>query len=615
MRISLLRIGYFILLVIFMYSIPTYTQNLNIDSLIQIKRFEIAKNISLDEVSISKDSNLYYNRIARIHLRKDEFDLGISFLYQVDSTKLNTREKAFYFRSMGDAYVKLNFEDTAIKYYMLAQSNFRKCGDLNRSNDMNISLHFVHNSFEKYRFNDDSYLISYFENAKKLKDTIGLISGHLNIAAIYNFKSRDSSLNHYNKARLFAINLKDTVRLSIIHGAIGFYYTHINKQKDSAEYHLDESIKLAEELKENDRMYESYILRSHLPREYKNFSESIYWLKKAGSIEIIKNNHNQRETLNRLLANDYGLLGKRDSAYKYIILEKRYMDSVRFEKSNINRLSLKAIEIEKEREVAKLKDEENRRILINSVLFVLFLSTIFILLIINIKRRKREIENEKIILIKNQELSSIDAMIEGQEKERQRIANELHDDLGGLLATLKLYVQNLKIKKTKLNEQHDRIIKNTDTILEEAYQKVRSIAQTRNAGVLTSEGLIPTIQNYASKVSASNSLIVEVEDYGMEQRLNNATEILIFRVIQELITNVIKHANATQIIIHITNHEESINVMVEDDGVGFDFSAIKSKKGMGLPSIKKRVENLKGDFDVDSQINRGTTIIIDIPVQ
>jgi len=270
----------------------------------------------------------------------------------------------------------------------------------------------------------------------------------------------------------------------------------------------------------------------------------------------------------------------------------------------------------RERNLIIEKENSDRRSL-NIILSVISIGviTIFFLVYRALKRKQQLIQQEKNLILKEQELHSIDAMIEGQEKERQRIANELHDDLGGLLATLKLYVQNLKIKKTKLNKQHDTIIKNTDAVLEETYQKVRSIAQTRNAGVLASEGLIPTIQNYATKVSASNSLIVEVEAYGMEQRLNNTTEITVFRIIQELITNVIKHAKAKEIIIHITNHQESINIMVEDDGIGFDSNKVELNKGMGLNSIRKRVESLRGNLNIDSQLNRGTTIIIDIPIE
>ena len=92
-------------------------------------------------------------------------------------------------------------------------------------------------------------------------------------------------------------------------------------------------------------------------------------------------------------------------------------------------------------------------------------------------------------------------------------------------------------------------------------------------------------------------------------------ELTIFRIVQELITNVIKHANATEVSIHITNHEDSLNIMVEDNGKGFNASQVtKTNKGMGISSIDKRVEHLEGTMTIESEKHQGTTIIIDIPL-
>jgi signal transduction histidine kinase len=217
-------------------------------------------------------------------------------------------------------------------------------------------------------------------------------------------------------------------------------------------------------------------------------------------------------------------------------------------------------------------------------------------------------------LLKEQELLGIDAMIEGQEKERQRIANEVHDNLGSLLATVKYHVQNLRIKKNGYGVEEDALLDKTDDLIEEAYQKVRSIAHVRNAGVHAQEGLLPAVKNFAAKVSVNNKLRIDVIDNGMDERLENSLEITLFRIIQELITNIIKHSGADEAAIHLTHHEFSINMLVEDNGKGFEFSEAKTVQGMGLYSIRKRVENLQGELTVESLKNKGTTVIIDIPL-
>jgi signal transduction histidine kinase len=229
------------------------------------------------------------------------------------------------------------------------------------------------------------------------------------------------------------------------------------------------------------------------------------------------------------------------------------------------------------------------------------------------EKKVQEMKLEK--LMKEHELFGINSMIEGQEKERQRIANDLHDNLGSLLATLKLHFQTLKIKKdVRLGIEQDLLFEKTDELIEEAYQKVRSIAHAKNAGVNAQEGLLPAIKNLASKVSIINKLVIDVEEHGMHERLENALEITIFRIIQELITNVIKHANATEVTIHLTQYEDKINLMVEDNGIGFDVSQLKHEGTMGLHSIQRRIESLGGTVTIDSIAQSGTTVILDIPL-
>ena len=102
-------------------------------------------------------------------------------------------------------------------------------------------------------------------------------------------------------------------------------------------------------------------------------------------------------------------------------------------------------------------------------------------------------------------------------------------------------------------------------------------------------------------------------DYGLDKPLENSLELAIFRIIQELTTNIIKHAQASQATINISHDEEDITVLIEDNGIGMNTSQIDVQKGMGLHSIKTRVEHLEGSFTIDSTPSKGTTIIINIP--
>jgi signal transduction histidine kinase len=312
---------------------------------------------------------------------------------------------------------------------------------------------------------------------------------------------------------------------------------------------------------------------------------------------------------------------KNDSAYALLMRVYSGSFQVNFMTNSlvINRLT---VELEtQEKENANLKLRANRTWLTSALVGVALLFIISYLAYASQRSKNRVQLKEKEMqsmrlekLLKDHELFGINSMIEGQEKERQRIANDLHDNLGSLLATVKLHFHNLKNRTNSTESEQDLLLQKTDDLIEEAYQRVRSIAHAKNAGVNAQDGLLPAVYNLASKVSILNKLVIDVEEHGMDERLENSLELTIFRMIQELVANVIKHAQATEATIHLTQYDDSINLMVEDNGIGFDTSQIKPQETMGLYSIQKRIENLGGKVTIDSIPQKGTAVIIDIPL-
>ena len=205
-------------------------------------------------------------------------------------------------------------------------------------------------------------------------------------------------------------------------------------------------------------------------------------------------------------------------------------------------------------------------------------------------------------------------MVDGQEKERVRIAEDLHDNLGSVLATLKLHFENLKFNKGKKKLDQEALFNKTENLIDEAYLKVRRIAHAKNAGVIASQGLLTSIQMMAEKISSADKISIEVVHFGLDKRLENSLEIGVFRMIQELITNTMKHANATNATINLSLFDNTLTVIVEDNGRGFDIEKTNLTKSMGLNSIQTRISHLQGTFDVDSTLTKGTSIILNIPI-
>jgi len=279
-------------------------------------------------------------------------------------------------------------------------------------------------------------------------------------------------------------------------------------------------------------------------------------------------------------------------------------------------VELDTAEKEKQLLIQTQKKNQNRNIAIGLGVSLLLFSAIGLLFYNNRKKKQEIILREQLLReeqlktqLKDEELKSIDALIEGQEKERQIIANELHDDLGSLMATIKMHFSS--IKSDSSTEIHNQ----TNNLIENAYQKIRGISHSKNAGVFSDKGLIKTVKELAKNISISNQMKVNVYDNGQNQRLKNSEELTIFRIIQELLANVIKHAQAKKVEIHINIDEDNLNIMIEDDGVGFiPEVTLKNRKGIGLLSIEKRTENLGGTMVIESQPTKGTSIIIDLPL-
>ncbi|MEX0274363.1 MAG: sensor histidine kinase [Flavobacteriaceae bacterium] len=366
--------------------------------------------------------------------------------------------------------------------------------------------------------------------------------------------------------------------------------------------------------------FRSYCHLAQIAQAEKKHNEAIKYLDTAGLYKNRADSVESRYHLNYYLAANYGEMGQWEKAFTY----QKSIDSIgvrlAYEKnaSEIAQLNTKYQTAEKEKQILKEQQraKANRNWLI-AVTIALVLGAGIAILLQQYTRKKRQLAEQEALLkqqrvenlLREQELVSIDAMIAGQEKERQRVANELHDDLGSLMATIRLHFENVNVSKK------DPALKNAQKLLEEAYQKIRGMAHSKNSGVMSDQGLLPAVEKMARTISQTNALQVTVEDFGMGDRLENSLELTIFRIIQELVANVIKHAGATKANIQITQHEDNLNIIVEDNGKGFDRSKLNGDAmGMGLTNIEKRVEHLEGSFTVDSIISKGTSILIDIPV-
>jgi PAS domain S-box-containing protein len=218
--------------------------------------------------------------------------------------------------------------------------------------------------------------------------------------------------------------------------------------------------------------------------------------------------------------------------------------------------------------------------------------------------------NRDITEKKETERRILHAIIEAEEGERNYFAREIHDGLGPLLSTIRLYLQWLN--KPDLKASKDELLRKADLVIEDAILSAKEISHKLSPQILINFGLTPAIENFISKISDTTSTVIHFESE-VQTRLNNDIEITLYRVITECLNNSVKYAKAGNISIIIKYGQNNISMFYTDDGIGFDVSEQSAKgKGIGLSNIQNRVATLGGTFSIHSNRNKGVNIEVQI---
>ena len=200
-------------------------------------------------------------------------------------------------------------------------------------------------------------------------------------------------------------------------------------------------------------------------------------------------------------------------------------------------------------------------------------------------------------------------MVNGQEAERTRIAKDLHDGLGGLFSTVKMYFSSLQHDKKELKE--NELFQKSYSLVDSAAEEIRNIAHSMMPEVLMKLGLINAVKDLCDSITAGKLIRVSLEVHGIHNRLSSNTEIMLYRIIQELLNNIMKHAQATEVIIQFVRDAERLSVVVEDNGKGFNTAQVDNLESSGLEAVKSRVNYLNGKLNIDSEKGIGTTVMMD----
>ncbi len=273
--------------------------------------------------------------------------------------------------------------------------------------------------------------------------------------------------------------------------------------------------------------------------------------------------------------------------------------------------------LEKEQEIKIIKEKDKIKIIGILAVFI-FMLLLIIIWNKNLRGKNLELKLSQTQLIQKQKIDTLksetqtrilNATIDGKELERQEIAEVLHDNVSALLSSANLHLQ---ATRTHFNGETPLEVNKAQEIISEASKKIRDLSHNLTSPVLTKFGLDFAIKDITQKYNNSQ-LKIEVETGGL-RRYHQKFETKIYNIIQELLNNILKHSKASEAKVSLVEKDDSLMLLISDNGVGFDVSKFNSSSGIGLSQIDARIEAMKGRFKIDSKKNRGTVIKSSIPI-
>jgi two-component system, NarL family, sensor kinase len=570
--------------------------------------------------------NTYFS--TEIYDQQGKFDTSFELTKKNIITALslgNDQLIAICYGNLALAYSRINYKDSCVYYNLKSLSTFEKIKD---SLDMlfvygNLSaLYTDMKQFEKGKIFAEKALLLAKKGIGKREVYVFTLT---NLAsAFFGLKKHDSTLLYANEAIEICKQDSSYIPNYIINIQNCFQTKIIEKKYNELPYFIGlmKSIKSIPD----SGLYQSTLLLNEGYNYYYNKRFELSKIKIIESLQYADNNkiiENERRCYQLLQKIEIasGNLSKAD----FYVAKEDSINQVQLNEEiikNVTSFEKRYETQKKETEITKLNSENKQKSTLNKILLGSAISLILFSLLgyRNFKNKQKvssqqqELQQQKITeLEKDKQLSAIDAMLQGQEEERSRIAKDLHDGLGGMLSGTKLSFINMKENLVLTPENATQFDKSL-SMLDNTIADLRKVAHNLMPEALVKFGLQEAVRDFCNSIQSSTNLKVVYQPLGVQNKLSNTAEVFTYRIIQELVNNAVKHANATQIIVQLTTNSNKIGIAVEDDGRGFDVNALAISKGAGMDNIKYRVQYFNGTIDTVTSAGNGTSVNIELSV-
>jgi len=588
----------------------------------------LSKKIKNNHLILSalNDIGVCYIELNKMDSAVITFELAIPVARQLGDTLRVARITA----NIGNVYLNKNDRVKAIEYYLQAAGLWETCADKNRLSALYSNISWLFTQQKEY-----DKAIEYGNKALALSQMLGdnysAVNALLNLSGTYsNTGNFEKQFELLQQALPLAKKGEDIEQVATAYDDLGDYYFQQKKYQPSLENYL-EGHKYVLQMGNKYHLCTSLSMLAQACYKLNQHDKALQYIVQAekvadevGARADLKEIYRTRAEIeqqagNNKLAAEYfsKTLIISDSLFKAETSEKVAEVEAQYQNEKKQK---EIVQLEKDKQIQSLSIKQKSTLNYFLIASLIALVTLGFLGYRNLRHRHQlakqqdELQQQRIReLEKDKQLVAVDSLLQGQEEERSRLAKDLHDGLGGLLSGVKFSLSNMK-DNLIITPDNMTVFERSLDMLDTSIRELRRVAHNMMPEMLTKFGLDEALKEYCNTINTTNLLEVKYQSLGMDTRIEKSSEIIIYRIIQELLNNIMKHAAATTAMVQLVKEEGRLSIIVEDNGKGFDIALPKDNKGAGLTSIQSRVDYLKGRLDIHSEAGKGTLVNIEFNI-
>ena len=645
----------FRLFILTLFFTPTHAQVLmNKDSLLKliksteenIDKVELYINAGQQFETNDPETAKQYYRMANVLSHKINYKLGqIKYItnytfvlnmqgYFDSSLILNLRsvdlsrqikDSVYLAKSLfntGSSYRLKEDYENAVKYYEEGKKLFESFDDKRMIAQAYDILQNLFTGMKQYRKSLE-YGKKAIKELKEINNPTQLGTAYNNLGLNYiNLRQFDSAKNCFNEALSIALKTNDQHMEANLYLNMADVFIEQGNFLSIKSY-MDKVLVISRKM----QLYESETIAlkglSFYFQYIKNYPLSKSYADSALAIAQKFDFRNERQKLYAHLSNlAYSMQDMSQGKY-YAIKSNGLSDSMFNEAIQKNTLEIEKKYESEKKEIQIIKLEANKKVqqfLIkqkNTLNYILIGAAISLFLVTMLSYRnykqKQRIQQQKITdLETQQQLTATEAVLKGEEQERTRLARDLHDGLGGMLSGIKYSFDTMKGNLIMTQENAQAFERSMD-MLDSSIKEMRRVAHNMMPEALVKFGLDTALKDFCNDINLTGVLRISYQSILVENVMfEQTTAIAVYRIVQELINNTIKHAGAQNAIVQLSKADNTLTLTVEDDGKGFDKNILNFSKGIGWNNIQNRVDFLKAILDVKTEKEKGTSVLVEI---